>query len=646
MVKKVFNVFYDDKGYPFKDQPRKTIYPVVGGTFMGASNTTEIRFYIDKIGNTSATWVAITKLPNGKVGSQVLETAYDSELEEYYAYLQLNSWYTQLKGDIYISLNGYQGGIELEYDEDTGLYSLPSDMPTIQATGSVKLSILYATRIIGGEEIDAITLQDIYALFGDKLNIKDGMVVIESRSVPATNYENGQVVYSKGDNKFYEVVNGDYDLALDPATNHSAFISISSTAVLLNGYAEDLEKELVVIYYNGEVLIKSKNNIVIGSDNYYLFLKVDEIGQDSYSGYDSYTKNGLLVNKSTYAISTYNISLGSYYTKSGADGKFATISNLNVVSNLANENKGKIDTHIADKNNPHEVTKTQLGLGNVDNTSDNNKPVSNAQQAALDLKANKADVYTKTQSDNRFQKILTAGTGISIVGNVISATVGISMQFVNELPQTGLANVFYFIPSEDAEEDNIYDEYVYVNNGWEKIGSTKIDLSDFYTKSEIDTLLGAKQDNLPNAVNGKFLKANSSTGDLEWDSSVQEDTSSYSFTITSTDWEDLKESTSLVLEGVTITSIDSSYDFVRIKLKVVNNDYSILLKKNELNKYVGVFDIEEDDYLYEIGVYYNGSSVILRSSRYNVIPNNALVDSNGNIIVDINGNYLVATEGE
>lgn len=44
--------------------------------------------------------------------------------------------------------------------------------------------------------------------------------------------------------------------------------------------------------------------------------------------------------------------------------------------------------HIANKNNPHSVTKAQIGLGNVDNTSDLNKPISNAVRIALDAKAN------------------------------------------------------------------------------------------------------------------------------------------------------------------------------------------------------------------------------------------------------------------
>lgn len=48
----------------------------------------------------------------------------------------------------------------------------------------------------------------------------------------------------------------------------------------------------------------------------------------------------------------------------------------------------KVNNHIANKSNPHTVTKTQVGLGNVNNTSDADKPVSTAQAAAIaDAKA-------------------------------------------------------------------------------------------------------------------------------------------------------------------------------------------------------------------------------------------------------------------
>lgn len=48
--------------------------------------------------------------------------------------------------------------------------------------------------------------------------------------------------------------------------------------------------------------------------------------------------------------------------------------------------QGELDTHTANTANPHGVTKAQVGLGNVDNISDANKPVSTATQTALDGK--------------------------------------------------------------------------------------------------------------------------------------------------------------------------------------------------------------------------------------------------------------------
>ena len=49
----------------------------------------------------------------------------------------------------------------------------------------------------------------------------------------------------------------------------------------------------------------------------------------------------------------------------------------------------ELGAHKVSTSNPHGVTKAQVGLGSVDNTSDANKPVSTATQTALNLKANK-----------------------------------------------------------------------------------------------------------------------------------------------------------------------------------------------------------------------------------------------------------------
>lgn len=57
-------------------------------------------------------------------------------------------------------------------------------------------------------------------------------------------------------------------------------------------------------------------------------------------------------------------------------------------TNLLTALETKVNQHIANKSNPHAVTKTQVGLGNVNNTSDADKPVSTAQATAIaDAKA-------------------------------------------------------------------------------------------------------------------------------------------------------------------------------------------------------------------------------------------------------------------
>lgn len=55
-----------------------------------------------------------------------------------------------------------------------------------------------------------------------------------------------------------------------------------------------------------------------------------------------------------------------------------------------------IDSHKLDKNNPHNVTAEQVGLGNVDNTADLDKPISTAVQTALGDKANAKHTHKKS----------------------------------------------------------------------------------------------------------------------------------------------------------------------------------------------------------------------------------------------------------
>lgn len=172
METKVLQVFYGKDGLPYKDKERSVHFPIVGTGFLGASNTTKIKFYYDELDETNqTTWVAVSKLPNGKIGSRVLESYTDETLNEHYALLELDSFYTQYKGDVFISLQGYQGGVQVDFDEETQLYTI-NGTPTIAATGSVKFTINYANQFVGSGQTDNITLQRILADLGTKLGIR------------------------------------------------------------------------------------------------------------------------------------------------------------------------------------------------------------------------------------------------------------------------------------------------------------------------------------------------------------------------------------------------------------------------------------------------------------------------------------------
>ena len=71
---------------------------------------------------------------------------------------------------------------------------------------------------------------------------------------------------------------------------------------------------------------------------------------------------------------------------------------------------------------------------------------------------------------------------------------GLKVEVVEELPQIGEANILYLVPKENEEDNDIFDEWLYIENDWEHIGSTDIDLSNYYDKDEVDSLLSDKAD--------------------------------------------------------------------------------------------------------------------------------------------------------
>ena len=91
--------------------------------------------------------------------------------------------------------------------------------------------------------------------------------------------------------------------------------------------------------------------------------------------------------------------------------------------------------------------------------------------------------YTPTNAYHPATKKYVDDSILTAIGSISS----FSLLPVDVLPTENIqTNVIYAVPSDDPKEKDVRIEYVYINDDWEVIGSTKIDLSNYYTKAEID----------------------------------------------------------------------------------------------------------------------------------------------------------------
>lgn len=155
-------------------------------------------------------------------------------------------------------------------------------------------------------------------------------------------------------------------------------------------------------------------------------------------------------------------------------------------------------------------------------------------QEALNDKANKGDIPTKLSDLNNDSGFITKTVDNLTnyykkseiytqqeVNTLISNVNSFNVEVVQTLPVDNIdTHTIYLVPKKAETNDN-YDEYIYINNSWEHIGSTSVDLTNYYNKTEIDTKLESKanatdleskQDNLVSGTNVKTINNESILG--------------------------------------------------------------------------------------------------------------------------------------
>lgn len=116
--------------------------------------------------------------------------------------------------------------------------------------------------------------------------------------------------------------------------------------------------------------------------------------------------------------------------------------------------------------------------------------------------------YTETEIDAK----------VNNINSQINSLIGFTATIVNSLPSTGEVGVMYLKLNTSASvEGNIYDEYIWVNNKFEKIGSTEttVDLSGYVTQTEMNTQLANKA-NINHGHLSRDIKIDSDVEDGMW----------------------------------------------------------------------------------------------------------------------------------
>lgn len=149
-------------------------------------------------------------------------------------------------------------------------------------------------------------------------------------------------------------------------------------------------------------------------------------------------------------------------------------------------------------------------------------------------------------------------------------------EIVDALPLTGKDNVLYLVPKKGSDKD-IYNEYIWTGADYEFMGTTAVDLTDYYQKSEVDELLDTKV----NKVSGKQLSTNDYTtaektklaslenyDDGELRSKVDA-LHNYDDTVVKLDIQELKRDTST--NEIDITSIENELGYKAEVIRLVKN---------------------------------------------------------------------------
>ena len=109
----------------------------------------------------------------------------------------------------------------------------------------------------------------------------------------------------------------------------------------------------------------------------------------------------------------------------------------------------------------------------------------------------------------------------AIKNSILSQVNQFNIQVVQQLPTGKIdTHTIYFVPKASQKQNDIYEEYIYINNSWEHIGTLETNLSDYYTKDEINDKVDGKTIPAGGTVGQILTKKSNTDYDTQWQNPI------------------------------------------------------------------------------------------------------------------------------
>lgn len=153
-------------------------------------------------------------------------------------------------------------------------------------------------------------------------------------------------------------------------------------------------------------------------------VNVNQSTTEAVLNFNTYRQEAQQIGRNTLTITSATTSQAGLMSSSDKTKLDGLKDQAGITSDI-NAVQTNLETHINNKSNPHEVTKDQVGLGNVDNTSDANKPISNATQTALNGKFSATDGNALKQRVDNIPELV--ATDITVDSDNDSVNISLDM---------------------------------------------------------------------------------------------------------------------------------------------------------------------------------------------------------------------------